>query len=48
MVRYYLLATRSLFDCYSIATLIFTALGGGFLKKEFGLEGRSGCLHPTV
>jgi hypothetical protein len=36
MVRYYLLATRSLFGRYSIATLVFTEFGGGFLENDQG------------
>ena len=36
MVRYYLLATRSLFGRYSIATLIFTEFDGGFLENDQG------------
>jgi hypothetical protein len=53
MVGCYLLATRSLFGRYSIATLIFNEFGGGFLENDqgrngFGLEDRSSCLRPAV
>jgi hypothetical protein len=38
MVGCYLLATRSLFGRYSIATLIFNEFGGGFLGERPGAE----------